>query len=60
MKRLLSILLFFAAPFIGLFYICVLPFLGLYMFINLGVELSLDKIRGDAPIFEKTECKKHD
>jgi hypothetical protein len=40
MKRLKAISLFFAAPFIGLAYAVALPFVGLYMFINLGVERS--------------------
>ena len=36
--------LFFAAPFIALGYIIALPFVGLYMFINLAVEASAKKI----------------
>lgn len=38
MKRLKNIVLFFAAPFIALIYIIILPFFGLYMFINLAIE----------------------
>ena len=41
MNRTKSVALFFAAPFIGLAYAVALPFVGLYMFINLGVERSL-------------------
>jgi hypothetical protein len=41
MKLLKNIGLFFLAPFIGLFYVCALPFVGLYMFINLAVERVL-------------------
>lgn len=36
-----NITLFFAAPFIALAYLIALPFVGLYMFINLGVERGL-------------------
>ena len=38
-----NIALFFASPFIALGYVIALPFVGLYMFINLGVEASLKK-----------------
>ena len=43
MKTLKNIGLFFAAPFIALGYVIALPFVGLYMFLTLGVEASLKK-----------------
>jgi hypothetical protein len=41
MSRLKAIALFFASPFIALAYVIALPFVGMYMFVNLGVERSL-------------------
>lgn len=35
--------LFFAAPFIALAYVIALPFVGMYMFINLAIEASAKK-----------------
>lgn len=40
MKRLTNIALFFASPFIALAYIIILPFFGMYMFINLAIEAA--------------------
>jgi len=39
-----NVALFFASPFIALGYVIALPFVGLYMFINLGIEASLKKV----------------
>lgn len=44
MKRLKNIGLFFLSPFIALLYVIVLPFFGLYMFINLAIEASHKKV----------------
>ena len=38
-----NVALFFASPIIALGYVIALPFVGLYMFINLGIEASLKK-----------------
>ena len=35
-----NVALFFASPFIALVWLMILPFFGLYMFINLAVERS--------------------
>ena len=45
MKRIKNIALFLASPFIALAYIIMLPFFGLYMFINLGIEATDKKVR---------------
>jgi hypothetical protein len=39
-----NVSLFFAAPFIALVYVVALPFVGMYMFINLAIEASAKKI----------------
>ena len=41
MKLLKNIVLFFLSPFIALVYVVILPFLGLYTFLNLLVERIL-------------------
>lgn len=43
MKRIKNIFLFLLAPFIALFYIAALPFVGMYFFINLSIEVIHNK-----------------
>ena len=52
-----NVVLFFAAPFIGLAYLIALPFVGLYLLLNIAVEAALKKA---ASVIVSVDCVKFD
>jgi hypothetical protein len=58
MTKLKAVGLFLAAPFIGLAYAVMLPFFGIYLFINVGTEAALKKAAEQLPKDNLTETIK--
>ena len=50
-----NVSLFIVSPFIALAYLIALPFVGLYMFVSLGVERSLKEVSETEPAKSETQ-----